>query len=75
MNFTIEMRVYCQNFCKEKTYRKCIRKFCGKSPDLPVLTKSYVSKLMKKWRATDLVCGITKQSKRIVLTEEKGSGY
>jgi hypothetical protein len=36
-----------------------------------ILTKSCVSKLVKKWWATGSVCDIKKQSKKIVLTEEK----
>jgi hypothetical protein len=55
----------------KKTYRKCIRKFRCEYPDSPVPTKSCVSKLVKNWRATGSVCEIKKQSKRIVLTEEK----
>jgi hypothetical protein len=71
MNFTIEQRVYCRNFCKEKIYRKCIRKFHHKYPDSLVPTESCVSKPVRKWRTTSSVCDIKKQSQRIVLTEEK----
>jgi hypothetical protein len=47
--------VYYRIFCKEKPYRKCIHKFRRKYPDSPVLTASYVSKLVEKWRATGSV--------------------
>jgi hypothetical protein len=44
--------VYCRNLRKEKSYRKCIRKFHRKYPTSPVSTKSCVCKLVKKWQAT-----------------------
>jgi hypothetical protein len=58
-------------FCEKKTYRKCIRKFRRKYTDSPVPTASYVSKFVKKWRATGSVCDIKKKPKRIALTDEK----
>jgi hypothetical protein len=56
-----------ETFVRKKTYSKCIRKY----PDSPAPTKSCVSKLLKKWRATGSVCDIKKELKKIVLTEEK----
>jgi hypothetical protein len=53
MEFTTEQRVFIvETFAREETYRKCIRKFRRKYSDTPVPTASYVSKLVKKWRAT-----------------------
>jgi hypothetical protein len=63
--FTVE------TFARKKTYSKCIRKFCHKYSDWPVPTKACVFKLAEKWWVTGSVCDIKKQSKRIVLTEEK----
>jgi hypothetical protein len=63
--------VYCRNFARKKTYRKCICKFRHKYLDSPVPTTLCVSNLVKKWGVTGSVCDIKKQSKRIVLTEEK----
>jgi S-adenosylmethionine synthetase len=72
MKFTIEQPVFIVEILQgKKTDRKCIRKFRREYPDSPVPTQSRVSKLVKKWRATGSVCDIKKQSKRIVLTEEK----
>jgi hypothetical protein len=72
MKFTIEQRVFIvDTFARKETYKKCIRKFRRKYPNSPVPTKSCVSKLVKKWRATGSVCDLKKKSKRIVLTEEK----
>jgi hypothetical protein len=55
----------------KKLIEKCIRKFRRKYPDSPVPIASCVLKLVKKWRAKASVCDIKKQSKRIVLTDEK----
>jgi hypothetical protein len=72
MKFTIEQHVFIvKTFAWKKIYRKCIRKFHRIYPDSPVPTKSCVSKLVKKWWSIGSVCDIKKQSKRIVLTEEK----
>jgi hypothetical protein len=72
MKVTIEQRVFIvKTFAWKKTYRICTHKFCRKYPDSPVPTKSCVSKLVKNWQATGSVCDIKKQSKRIVLTDEK----
>jgi hypothetical protein len=73
MKFAIEQRVFIAETSarKKKIYRKYIRKFRREYLDLPLATKSCVSKFVKKWRATGSVCDIKKQSKRIVLTDEK----
>jgi hypothetical protein len=60
-----------ETFARKRTYRKCIPKFRRRYPDSPIPTKSCVSKVVKQWRATGSVCDMKKQSKRIVLTEEK----
>jgi hypothetical protein len=64
MKFTVEQHVFVvKTFAREKTYRKCVLKFCRKYPDSPVPTKSCVSKLVKKLRATGSVCDKKEQSK------------
>jgi hypothetical protein len=56
MNLSIEQRVFIvKSFAREKTYRKCIRKFRRKYRDSPVPTASCVSKLVKEGRATGSV--------------------
>jgi hypothetical protein len=72
MKFTIEQRVFIVEILQGKNLnRKCIHKFRRKYADSPFPTELCISKLVKKWRAKGSVCDIKKQSKRIVLTDEK----
>jgi hypothetical protein len=58
-------------FAKNKSVKKCIRKFRLKFPEAPVPSQPYVNQLICKWHITGSVLDKKKERKRSVLTEEK----
>lgn len=54
-----------------KKHRKCVQRFIKEAPESQILTKLCVSKLVKKWQTTGLVCNKNRASKRNMLTKKK----
>jgi hypothetical protein len=69
---TTDQRIFTvETYLQKRTYAKRRERFTRKYPDLPVSTKSVVSKPIKKWWTTGSVLYKTRHRKKTVLADKK----